>query len=101
MKRILFGGSFDPIHNGHINIALKALKQLNADMVTFIPNKETKYKQIETDPNKRFDMVLLAIQNNPQFEISDIELKRTGVSYTIDTLKQMHQTYPEKMNYIF
>lgn len=95
MKRILFGGSFDPIHNGHINIALKALKQVNADVLTFIPNKETKYKQIETDPHKRFDMVSLAIQNNPQFEISDMELKRTGVSYTIDTLKQMHQTYPE------
>ncbi len=99
MKRILFGGSFDPIHNGHLEIANTALKTLGADVVTFIPNNLTAYKEITTNGQSRLEMLLLATKDNPQYEVSDIELKREGISYTIETLIAFKKLYPHDTFY--
>jgi len=84
----LFGGSFDPIHNGHLMIAARAQKLLFIDRVIFIPAAIPPHKQhlTLTNKNHRLQMAKLAIENYPDFEVSDIEIQRSGISYTIDTL---------------
>lgn len=86
----LLGGAFDPIHNGHLYIAEQAIEQLGLDEVQFIPCHISAYHKHSTaSPTERLRMIELAIQNNPNFSVNDIELKRSGISYTIDTLKAL------------
>jgi len=84
----LFGGSFDPIHNGHLLLARWTKNELALDRVIFIPAAIPPHKQhvLLTDANHRFRMVQIAVEPYPDFEASDIELRRAGVSYTIDTV---------------
>jgi nicotinate-nucleotide adenylyltransferase len=84
----LFGGSFDPIHNGHLQLANWTEKKLSLNRIIFIPAAIPPHKQHVTLTNSehRFRMVQIAIENYPDFEISDIELKRNGISYTIETI---------------
>lgn len=87
-KIILFGGSFDPIHRGHFEVAQAALKELGADRLIFIPAKRSPLKEEfpVADAADRLAMIRLAIQGQPAFEVSDCELRRPDPSYTRDTV---------------
>lgn len=92
MKKIgIFGGAFDPIHNGHLYIAYEALKQLNLEKVIFIPGGKLPQKDNDnvTDSSLRYNMVKLAIKNYDKFEVSDYEIKKKTKCYTFETLQYL------------
>lgn len=93
----LFGGTFDPIHNGHIQAANSAHRILKLDKVIMIPAGDPYLKRTElvASPKERHHMVSLAIQKIPFLEVSDIEILRPGPSYTIDTVKELKQNGDE------
>ena len=96
MRIGLFGGTFNPPHIGHLLIAQHVGESLSLDKVLFIPAALPPHKLGETSiaPNEhRVAMLLRAIQNNPLFDISTIEIDREGVSYTIDTVRTLSETY--------
>lgn len=84
----LYGGSFDPIHNGHLIVARAIAERLGLERVIFLPSATPPHKPEEEllDPAHRAEMVKLAIQDEPSFEFSDFDLTRSGPSYTIDTV---------------
>jgi nicotinate-nucleotide adenylyltransferase len=93
MSICLFGGTFDPPHNGHIRIAESVREQLQIDTVLFIPafippHKQSNYLSSTTD---RLAMLKLAIAGKAGFEISEIETQRHSVSYSIDTIRAIKQ----------
>lgn len=91
-KIILFGGSFDPIHLGHIHIAKSALKEISADKVVFIPAFSPRWKELETTPIDRLNMLKLAIKDYDRFEINTIELdSKEVVNYTYNTVKKIKE----------
>jgi nicotinate-nucleotide adenylyltransferase len=94
MSICLFGGTFDPPHNGHIRIAESVREQLQIDTVLFIPafippHKQSNYLSSTTD---RLTMLKLAIAGKTSLEICEVEIKRQGVSYSIDTIRAIKQT---------
>lgn len=96
-KRVaLLGGSFDPIHWGHLNMAKAALDELKVDEVWFIPSNQTPLKDRVLSPAKdRLAMVRLAMKEDPRFRISTVDLTRNGPSYTVDTLRILKREFPE------
>jgi len=96
-KIALFGGTFDPVHLGHLIVAEWAWDALDLDKVIFIPNHIHPFRKRRdiTPPQQRLDMLELALQAYPNFEVSDVELERKGVSYTVDTLEYLHKIYPD------
>jgi len=92
----ILGGTFDPPHNGHIAIARAALKECNLQKIIFIPAKYPPHKPIEkvTSEPDRLNMLKLAVKDHAEFEVSDIELKRDGLSYTIETLREIRKRNP-------
>lgn len=98
MSRIgIFGGTFDPPHKGHIAIAEQAKKQLGLDYVYFIPAYIPPHKQqnLSATAKHRMRMMKLAVSGKKEFKVSAIELKRRGVSYTVDTLKAFKHRFPK------
>ena len=94
MKIGIMGGTFDPIHNGHLHLAQTALTQFDLDQIWFMPNGNPPHKKGNiTDKYDRYNMVLLSTVNNEDFIVSDIEIKREKSTYTIDTLKVLKQIY--------
>ena len=91
----LMGGTFDPIHQGHLLIANEAAWRLKLDQVLFIPTGDPPHKRdhIITPAAVRLEMVQRAIAGNPLFEVSTIEVDRQGLSYTVDTLEALHKLY--------
>ena len=91
MKTAFFGGTFDPVHTGHLALARKVLKQGRADRILFVPAPVPPHKDAAqiTAFGHRFAMVELAIAGEPGFICSDIEKHRSGKSYTIDTLTEL------------
>ena len=89
MKKAIFGGTFDPIHIGHIHIAYEALYNLHLDKILFMPagNPPNKINRKITDARVRYDLVEKAIEYESHFEISDYEINKKGNSYTYETLK--------------
>jgi len=87
----LFGGSFDPIHEGHRKLALEAVKQLELDRLIVLPTANSPFKvgQKHASDADRLAMCKLAFAGHPEIEISDLEIKRGGVSYTYLTLKEL------------
>ena len=87
----LFGGTFDPVHNGHLIIAESIREQAGLDVVTFIPSANPPHKPHELmfDAEQRFRMLSDAVRNNPGFSVSDIEMQRKGPSFTIDTIREI------------
>jgi nicotinate-nucleotide adenylyltransferase len=84
----VLGGSFNPIHYGHLLLADDILEQLGLDRVLFVPAAAPPHKAatLLAPPADRFEMVRLAIADHPRFSVSDLELRRPGPSYTVDTL---------------
>ncbi len=93
----ILGGTFDPIHIGHLVLAEQVKEKLKLNQVIFIPCFSPPHKRgRKLSPAKdRFQMTRLALEDNPSFSVSDIELKRRGLSYTIDTLRQLKNLYPD------
>jgi nicotinate-nucleotide adenylyltransferase len=89
MKIGLFGGTFDPIHLGHLRAVKEVAERFGLGKTCFIPAAQPPHKpHLDIAPAKdRLEMIRLAVASSKAFEISDIELKRTGPSYTIDTLR--------------
>ena len=103
MRLGIFGGTFDPIHNGHLMVAQECRDRLSMDLVLFVPARLPPHKQARplTAPYHRMAMVRLAIDSNPGFETSSIELGRPGPSYSVDTLRQLRQYQPEDTEMFF
>jgi nicotinate-nucleotide adenylyltransferase len=93
----LFGGTFDPPHVGHLILASEARSQLGLSRVlwTVTPDPPHKQDQLITALEHRLAMVKLAIEDEPAFEISDVELTRPGPHYTVDTIKLLAEENPE------
>jgi nicotinate-nucleotide adenylyltransferase len=96
MRKIgIFGGTFDPVHYGHLRIALDVYEQLALDEVRFIPCAMPPHRE---QPNvtaaQRLHMVAVAIANTPGFKLDERELQRAGPSYTIDTLASLRAENP-------
>jgi nicotinate-nucleotide adenylyltransferase len=92
LKRIgIFGGSFDPIHHGHLILAREALETLPLDTVLFIPAAQSPHKpeSAPTPPTLRWEMLHLAIEGEPAFAASRIELDRPPPSYSVETVEQL------------
>ena len=95
MRLGLYGGRFDPPHVGHLLVAEGARAALKLDRVLFIPSKAPPHKGTEASAQARFEMTLLATAENPRFFVSNLELKREGISYTIHTVETLLETYPD------
>ena len=98
MKKIgIMGGTFNPIHNGHLEMANKAYHQFALDEIWFMPTKNPPHKEIDgnTSDEERVEMVSLAIEPYPHFLLSTLELERVGMTYTKDTLEELTKKYPE------
>jgi nicotinate-nucleotide adenylyltransferase len=91
MKLGLFGGTFDPVHHGHLIVAEYVREQIGLDRVLFIPTLISPHKTDApvTSPAHRLAMLREGIKVNPFFQVSDMEIERGGVSYTVDTLRLM------------
>lgn len=102
MKIGIFGGAFNPIHNGHLMLAKSYYDSLGLDRVIFIPTAVPPHKTSEylVSQQDRLNMVLLATEDNHAFEVSDIEYKRQGKSYTYDTLLALKAIYPQSDFYL-
>ena len=92
----VFGGTFDPIHMGHLAIAKRICQELNPQRVLFIPSSRPAHKQSReiTSAQHRYNMTAMAVCEHPSFDISRLELDRTGVSYTIDTARALKSICP-------
>lgn len=99
----LLGGSFNPVHNGHLAIARQAREALGLDQVLFIPTSQPPHKPNGSlaPAQDRYDMVHLAIDSDPAFAISDVEIRRPGKSYTIDTVRLLQQEYGAQTQLFF
>ena len=93
MRIGILGGTFDPIHYGHLILAEEAWARLELDRVLFVPAREPPHKLLQpgSPAADRLYMVRLSIASNPHFDVSDIELERPGPSYTVDTLALLRQ----------
>lgn len=98
MSRIgIMGGTFNPIHFAHLILAESSYEELKLDKVLFMPSKKPPHKLNENivSDDHRVCMLQLAIQDNPHFEVSCMELEREGITYTADTLRELNDNYPE------
>ena len=89
----IMGGTFDPIHNGHLIIAENSRINFNLEKILFIPTGLPAHK-IENEitySDYRYEMVLLSINSNPYFTVSPMEIERMGITYTIDTIKNLQK----------
>lgn len=103
MKKMgLFGGSFDPIHRGHIDMALRLADKLDLDsillMPTFVPPHKIRASMAAAE--HRLEMCRLAAREHPQLQVSDLELQRQGASFTVDTLSTLCEQYPNTEWYL-
>ena len=95
----IFGGSFNPIHYGHLMICEYIKEEMGLDKVIFIPTGNPPHKDLGVSAEDRYEMVRLAIFPNPDFEISDIETTRVKLSYTVDTIRELKKIYKEEKLY--
>jgi nicotinate-nucleotide adenylyltransferase len=96
MKIGIYGGTFNPIHVGHLIVIESVREQMQFDKLLFVPSANTPNK---SDPSlapapDRLQMARLALEGNPDFEVSDVETARGGMSYTVDTLRILGEQYP-------
>lgn len=99
----IMGGTFDPIHYGHLVTAEQAREALNLDLVLFMPAGAPAFKldQRVSSPEDRYAMTLLATSANERFYTSRLEIDREGITYTVDTLKSLRAHYPDNVKLYF
>ena len=99
----LYGGSFDPIHNGHLILARDAMERLELDKVIFLPARISPHKldRPPAPPEARCLMLAAAIADEPRFEMDPCEIEREGPSFTIDTVQLFRDRYPGAKLYYF
>jgi nicotinate-nucleotide adenylyltransferase len=98
MPRIgLLGGTFNPPHIGHLICAQEALLQLELDRVDLVPVREPPHKALEADPGveARLELCRRAVEGDPRLGLSRVDADRPGPSYTVDTLRELHERTPE------
>lgn len=97
----LFGGTFDPIHLGHLVVAEWITDSLELDRTIFIPNNMHPFQKRTdiTESHHRYEMVKRAIADFPRFEVSDVELKKDATSYTVDSLHYFRSAFPDSQIY--
>lgn len=96
------GGTFNPVHNGHLYLAKEALEYAALDNIIWIPNNIAYFKDTRplVEPKHRLNMVKLAIMGESRYSVSDMEIERGGNSYTWETLKQLKELYPDTTLYL-
>lgn len=96
MKKGIFGGTFDPIHNGHLHIAYEALYRLKLDEIIFLPNGNPPHKKGKkiTDGEKRLKLIKEAIKDEKKFKVSEYEVHKKEFSYTYETLRYFNKLEP-------
>ncbi len=95
--KLFFGGSFDPIHIGHLIVARDVLEALGFEKVFFLPAHQAPLKEPhKASAEDRYNMVSLAIESFQGFEINKMEIERGGVSYTVDTARELYKSLGEK-----
>jgi nicotinate-nucleotide adenylyltransferase len=87
----LYGGTFDPIHNAHLIVAQFIREELELDKIIFIPAGVPPHKEVFSSKELRMQMVQSSIEDNPVFECSDVEIRRCGTSYSVDTIAQLKE----------
>ena len=91
----VMGGTFDPIHNGHLVAASEVAAALNLDEVLFVPTGQPWQKDEVTATSDRYLMAEIATAANPRFKVSTIDIDRSGPTYTVDTLRELRELHPE------
>ena len=91
----VMGGTFDPIHNGHLVAASEVASAFNLDEVLFVPTGEPWQKAEVTPTSDRYLMTEIATAANPRFKVSTVDIDRAGPTYTVDTLRDLKLTYPD------
>jgi nicotinate-nucleotide adenylyltransferase len=101
IKKGIFGGTFDPIHNGHLSIAYEALNYLELDKILFMPsgNPPHKLKRDKADSSIRYELIEMAIRSEKHFEVSSFEIQRSELSYTYKTVEYFKMLEPETLWY--
>lgn len=103
MEKIgIMGGSFNPVHLGHLILAENARYLCGLDKVIFIPTGEHPFKENSSRLSglDRLKMVKMAIQDNPYFELSDLEIRREGMCYTLDTVQELRSIFPKAVLFL-
>lgn len=104
IKTGIFGGAFNPVHNGHVNVAREAVSQLKLRKLMIIPTFESPHKNTKLAPfDERAEMCRLAfsgISDKCEISVSDIERQMGGVSYTINTLRELKRRYPDNQFFL-
>ena len=99
----IMGGTFDPIHIGHLACAEQAREAFGLDAVVFVPAGSPVYKKHQkvTCAKRRLEMCRLAVESNPAFDVSALEIERGGDTYTVDTLRELRAHYPDNVELFF
>ena len=102
MRIGVLGGTFNPPHLGHLVCAQEAYIQLELERVILIPARQPPHKPVEEEPGAehRLELCRLAVEDDPRFEVSELELNRDGPSYTVDTLSLLHSSAPDTDLYL-
>jgi len=97
----ILGGTFDPIHYGHLRSAVDVAEQFNLTQIRLIPSARPPHReQPQASPEQRLSMLQLAVEGHELFEVDDRELHRDGASYTVDTLLSLRNEYPNSPLYL-
>lgn len=96
MRLGVFGGAFNPVHNGHINLAKSFITSLKLDLLFIVPTADPPHRQSAdfAPPQDRFNMLIAAFSNVEKAVVSDMEFRRIGKSYTYDTVQELKAEYP-------
>lgn len=93
----VMGGTFDPIHHGHLVAASEVAARFDLDEVVFVPTGKPSFKQNQdvTPAEDRYLMTVIATASNPRFKVSRVDVDREGLTYTVDTLRDLRATHPD------
>lgn len=91
----VMGGTFDPIHHGHLVAASEVAQSFELDEVIFVPTGRPWQKSSVSDSEHRYLMTVIATASNPRFRVSRVDIDRAGPTYTVDTLRELHEHMPD------
>lgn len=91
----VMGGTFDPVHHGHLVAASEVRKRFDLDEVIFVPTGEPWMKRVVSPAEHRYLMTVIATASNPDFSVSRVDIDREGTTYTIDTLRDIRDAHPD------